>query len=712
MQIVLNLQRHKLLAGVRKTLSSGSKEVDEIKLEVDETWKGFGKIAVFCVEKKCQYTVVDEVTQTAKIPAEVLRNEAVITIGIVGFKDEAVMTSTLVAYQVEKGSVVTIEEPEPSIYAEILSRYADLATRFNNIIANAGDLTNNAELIDARVGADDVVYDTLGEAIRGQVGSLSEDIDNLYIKNIDMLSKTKKIKINNIKFINLFDKSRVTYGKAISSTSGVSDNNLYSMGNVISVEGMTAIRTNYNNCYVAKLDSNKQIISVESDNRYFTIDSDIKYVIASPANNKIESFMICNAQYDMPNQYYEYLDGIFDVEIERYESSIDELKKQTEILLGDTIIERTDKLEPTVVYNTYYIKPNGSMVTLGSEHTKFNVRAYAVQSGKHYNLYGSAGLNGSFPIAGFSTILGTSATVDVILNATTELELYDYVYTPSQDGYIYIADVSRNILGVYETISSYEGENNLSKAKQSIFNPWYGKKVVWIGTSVSFGQYATKSYAQEVANHFGFNLVNCSVPGLAIELQNGSIKEYGSLSASKQEYEESSISIPEAPVVPYIPGGNYNGYYRTYENVFTDDNADADLWVFDVVPNNSEWGMTDWESFNKNEWKYSDGSDFSTHRNTFIGALLFLMDKMYSLNPKARMIFLLGSSFAYESGLTVLKNMKEQWNIEIIDVWGKVNTSPLSLKQLKSKDGTDSHPSTFAHEIMGKILIGEFLKIG
>lgn len=176
MQIVLNLQGHRLLAGIRETLSSGSKEVDEIKLEVDETWKGFGKTAVFCVGKKCQYTVVDEVTQTAKIPAEVLRNEAVITIGIVGFKNEAVMTSTLVAYQVEKGSVVTIEEPEPSIYAEILSRYADLATRFNNIIANAGDLTNNAELIDARVGADDVVYDTLGEAVRGQINSLSEDI--------------------------------------------------------------------------------------------------------------------------------------------------------------------------------------------------------------------------------------------------------------------------------------------------------------------------------------------------------------------------------------------------------------------------------------------------------------------------------------------------------------------------------------------------------
>ena len=192
MQIVLNLQGHRLLAGIRKTLSSGSKEVDEIKLEVDETWKGFGKIAVFCVGKKCQYTVVDEVTQTAKIPAEVLRNEAVITIGIVGFKDEAVMTSTLVVYQIEKGSVVTIEEPEPSIYAEILSRYADLATRFNNIIANAGDLTNNAELIDARVGADGVVYDTLGEAIRGVTGQLSEEKDNPSIYALDLVQNTLK----------------------------------------------------------------------------------------------------------------------------------------------------------------------------------------------------------------------------------------------------------------------------------------------------------------------------------------------------------------------------------------------------------------------------------------------------------------------------------------------------------------------------------------
>ena len=216
MQIVLNLQGHRLLAGIRQTLSSGSKEVDEIKLEVDETWKGFGKIAVFCVEKKCQYTVVDETTQTAKIPAEILKNEAVITIGMVGFKDEAVMTSTLVAYQVEKGSVVTIEDPEPSIYAEILSRYADLATRLNNIIANAGDLTNNAELIDARVGADGVVYDTLGEAVRTQAENNDRSIKSISNGYGFVLSKTATANPTGVTELRSFDTDLSEYaGKEV-----------------------------------------------------------------------------------------------------------------------------------------------------------------------------------------------------------------------------------------------------------------------------------------------------------------------------------------------------------------------------------------------------------------------------------------------------------------------------------------------------------------
>lgn len=251
------------------------------------------------------------------------------------------------------------------------------------------------------------------------------------------------------------------------------------------------------------------------------------------------------------------------------------------------------------------------------------------------------------------------------------------------------------------------------KNAYAISNHWNGKKVVWLGTSVSFGSNATKSYAHELSKKLNFELVNCSMPGLAIHINDdGTMLPYGSLCMSKKEYSDQNMNIPETPVLPYVPGGACNNYYRTYENIFTEENADADLFVFDVVPNNMNFSTSDWDVFDVLNWKYKDGSNFADHRSTFIGALLFLMDKMYSLNPSARMVFLLGSEFVYEKGKTAFALIKDKWNIPVIDVWGKINISPKSLNALKSENGTDSHPSTYAHEIMGNMLVGEFLGIG
>ena len=260
----------------------------------------------------------------------------------------------------------------------------------------------------------------------------------------------------------------------------------------------------------------------------------------------------------------------------------------------------------------------------------------------------------------------------------------------------------------------YASEQLKSQASSSFKNPWEGKKVVLLGTSVGFGSNATKSYMQEASNYLGFTLVNTSVPGLAIHTNTDGTKLiYGSTCLSIAEYKEQGMNIPGAPK-DYVPGGSYNDYYRTWEHIFTEENADADLWLYAVAPNNGNFKLDDWNAFNKSSWKYNDGSSFDSHRTTFIGALLYLMDKMYTLNPNARMAFVLDSAFAYgdSEGKGNLETVSKQWGIPLVDLWGKINRSPKSLEVIKSKSGTDNHPSTFGHEKMGMMMVGELLKLG
>lgn len=261
-------------------------------------------------------------------------------------------------------------------------------------------------------------------------------------------------------------------------------------------------------------------------------------------------------------------------------------------------------------------------------------------------------------------------------------------------------------------------------------NQWFGKKICIIGTSVAYGSNAEKAYAKIASERLGFEIVPAGVPGLAIHAKidndHGSIiapLTYGSTCLSKAEYEAAkqagatTITIPETPKPTdgnsWKPGddSNYNSYYRTWENVFSAKNADVDLWVYSVVPNNTNFENADWENFNKDTWSYNDGRGFAEHRTTFLGALLFLMDKMYTLNPNARMVLVLDSAFEYANGKADFQKISELWNIPIIDLWGKINTSPKSLQVIKSKNGTDNHPSTFGQERLGDMFTNELLLI-
>lgn len=242
-------------------------------------------------------------------------------------------------------------------------------------------------------------------------------------------------------------------------------------------------------------------------------------------------------------------------------------------------------------------------------------------------------------------------------------------------------------------------------------NSWYGKKILCLGTSVSFGSGASESYIHYASEQLGFELINTSVPGEAIHInQDGTSLTWGSTSLSISEYASQGITIANDPITPIVPNGNYNNYYRTWEHIFDEEHNDIDLYVFDVIPNNTNFDMTDWDDFNRNTWTYNTGT-FADHRKTFLGALLFLLDKMYENNPNSRCVFVISSSFGYSNGKAAFETIANSYNIPIINLWGKINTSPKSIIKINQENGTNQHPTTFAHEIMGKMFIGELLKV-
>ena len=280
-------------------------------------------------------------------------------------------------------------------------------------------------------------------------------------------------------------------------------------------------------------------------------------------------------------------------------------------------------------------------------------------------------------------------------------------------------------------------EEELSKRISN--NQWYGKKICIIGTSVAAGANAETSYGYIAQQKLGFTAVPAGVPGLAIHgkivsyTEDGAAKKilspliYGSSALTKAEYAAAKavkdaglstdvigMGIPDSPSNPSNWAGEgkpYNNYYRTWENLFTEKNKDVALWIYATIPNNNNYSLDDWNKFDASKWAYKDGTAFEDHRTTFLGAMLYLMDKMYSVQPTARMVLVIDSEFNYELGKNNFKLLSETYNIPIIDLWSKINTSPKSLLQLKSFNGTNSHPSTFGHEIMGNMFTNELLLI-
>ncbi len=571
----------------------------------------------------------------------------------------------------------------------------DLLTKLSN-----EETEGNAELLDIRNGANGLVYESSGQAIRDQFNDTITKYSGVSYENLneemrEIVGSKKTPYILTYKDGYYMNSNLV---ETAFSTARYSQITNIKEGEYLCINGTVKGSAVYAFIFV---DKENKVVSkhfVGNDTGGIEYNSSVrvpKNAVKCYVNNN--GYKLVFSKYEIDTLPMARLKDFLKLAVYEEETLIELTEENTELLLGKT-------------YNQWGIF---------TDNEKFSTLYYPVGKFDSFLLY-KVGINGGAFVTYDKKWISSFATDESNANVKKEV--------PQSAYYIAITVATNNkykpITGYINRIT-YNLENlkinefNLSEVKDYIksltgigdTNQWRGKKIGILGTSVAYGQYSTKSYAMEIEKKLDCTVKNFSVPGLALHTQeNGNQLTYGSFVLSKTEYQEQGRTIPSSPI-DYTVGGSHNDYYRTWENVFTNENKDIDLWIFAVAPNNNRFGLEDWNLFDKNTWKYTDGTTFDNHRTTFIGAILFLMDKMYNLNPNARMVFVLDSTFAYTNGKSNFETISNQWYIPIIDLWGKMNISPKSLKQLKSQDGTDSHPSTFAHEKMGNIFTNELLLI-
>lgn len=129
---------------------------------------------------------------------------------------------------------------------------APLNTRIDNIIA--GPSSSAEEVIDARLGADGVTYPSLGDAIRGQVEALDNELEDIEagvaFKDSNILTIRN---VDNGKYYNNSD------GRKLPAANFTCSHNLIAVDPEL-VEGAMLISENNENMYIIAFDENKQRI--------------------------------------------------------------------------------------------------------------------------------------------------------------------------------------------------------------------------------------------------------------------------------------------------------------------------------------------------------------------------------------------------------------------------------------------------------------------
>lgn len=301
-----------LVATILPKLAQNNVNTVRLSVDFDGYWDSYpARSAVFTTSKSVRpYSVKMSASGDCLIPPEVLAEECKLYIVVEGVNSStgAKKSSTRLTVKVLGGHpAVVISDPSPSVYQQLLTANAVLASRVSEM--EAGGTVDGSEVIGIRTGADGTVYDTAGDAVREQINNVQQFVDNVdNLMDVNHLMGT--VNKFNREDARIRDDVFVNHSGYVSSTG-------YSVTHPIYVKKGYSYKTLFidslgTNNNIAFTDINGTFISVEKGviaDGYITFTpSKSGYAVFNIGNRTAtkEVFMVCIAD-EYPSEYVPFI---------------------------------------------------------------------------------------------------------------------------------------------------------------------------------------------------------------------------------------------------------------------------------------------------------------------------------------------------------------------------------------------------------------------
>lgn len=212
---------------------------------------------------------------------------------------------------------------------------------------------------------------------------------------------------------------------------------------------------------------------------------------------------------------------------------------------------------------------------------------------------------------------------------------------------------------------------------------WEGKKIVWFGTSISDIGDPVQDVTKDAYPNLTARILQASIDNQSVS---------GSQVAWMGAYGGTNLSATIAELI-----GNGNDPAYSYENKMIGKNAD--LYVFDHGHNDYMVGNCALGVLAESGWD----------KNTFLGAMEYLLDKLYADNPSARIVLVTPPNkwSGQTSGIYTVQTLTraEELRTAIIALGAKyklpvcdlMNTAGFNVYNYTLLMGDDAHPTDDIH---------------